>query len=170
MKSNISQSNHYYFLWFLYFISSFSFGQIRLETPNFIRFNIENNTILEAGSDFKNQQETSVNGIILSVNILPNDTENVFYKNWHIDINRNDIDWHSNLILQIKRTGNGSSDFGKTLNNGEIYQNIELNPTTLFSGSGWVNNIPLQLQLSGISAVLPAKSYATEIILTLIDD
>lgn len=170
MMTKNSTPNQLIILCILQLFSLIAAAQISLETPNFIHFNTEACGILEAGADFQNQFETASDAIVLSVAILPNDTENVFFRTWRIDVSRNDIDWHPNLNLAIKRTGNGSSDFDRTVQSGEFYQKIEQNNNFFFNGIGWINSIPLQLELSGISVVLPAKSYATEIIFTLTDD
>ena len=126
--------------------------------------------IYQAGMDFQEEMEFAKDEIILSVTIFPQNLDNVIYHPWQIQISKNDLEWHEGLDLFIRRTGDGKSDYNNKPQNGFYYQKIDSNSTFLFSGQGWINTIPFQLKLSGISVTLPAKSYTTEIIFTLIDN
>ncbi len=145
-------------------------AQINISSNNFITKFVTSGTITEAGMDFQNDLELSANEIILSVTILPQNLDNVIYNSWQIDVRRNDFDWNEALELFIRRTGDGKSDYNSKPQNGDYYQKIELNNSFFFTGQGWIYNIPIQLKITGLSVTLPAKSYSSEIIFTLIDN
>jgi hypothetical protein len=143
-------------------------AQIRISSSSFINKSIPSMAITEAGMDFQEEMEFSTDEIILSVAILPQNLDNVIYHPWQIS--KNDLEWNEALELYIRRTGDGKSDYNNKPVNGYYYQKLDSNSTIFFSGQGWINSIPLQLKITGLSVTLPAKSYATEIIFTLIDN
>ncbi len=145
------------------------YAQIKISSNSYMMKYIPNEFINEAGMDFKETLEYAADEINLSVTILPQNLDNVMYKTWQIQVSRKDLDWDDRLELYIKRTGDGKSDFNNKPQNGTYYQKIESNSTFFFSGTGWIDTIPLQLKIKGLSVTLPAKSYATEIIFTLIE-
>jgi hypothetical protein len=145
-------------------------AQLIIESSNVVNFNILENNIVEAGLDFQNEFSTPSNGILLSINILPQNLQNTTFRNWHIDIKKNDIDWHNDLNLFVRITGNGTSQFNTSVQNGTSYQQIQDFDNLFFNGTGWINNIPVQLQITGISVTIPSKLYVTELIFTLLDD
>jgi len=120
--------------------------------------------------DFQEEIIFSSDEIILSVAILPQNLDNVMYNAWQIQVSKNDLDWHNDLVLWIRRTGDGKSDYNMRPQNGTYYQEVELFNALFFEGQGWISLIPIQLKLTGLSVTLPAKSYSTEIIFTLIDN
>lgn len=88
------------------------------------------------------------------------------YDFWRVDVSREDINWHENLYLYARRTGNGHG-------HGQVYGGssyIELNniDRELFHGRGRLNNIPIQYQLSGVSLQVPPDTYGTTIIFTVV--
>jgi hypothetical protein len=145
-------------------------AQIRISSNSFINKHISSGSIIEAGMDFQNELEFSIDEIILSVTLFPQNLDNVIYNSWQIDVSKNNFEWNEELDLFIRRTGDGKSDYNNKPQNGEIYQKIETNSAIFFTGQGWINSIAIQIKLTGLSVTLPAKSYATEIIFTLIDN
>ncbi len=153
-----------------FFIKHNLVAQIRISSSSFIIKNIPSMAVTEAGMDFQGEIEFSTDEIILSVAILPQNLDNVVHHPWQIHVSKNDIEWNEALEIYIRRTGDGKSDYNNKPQNGFYYQKLDSNSTLLFSGQGWINSIPLQLKITGLSVTLPAKSYATEIIFTLIDN
>jgi hypothetical protein len=144
-------------------------AQIRISSNSFINKSIPSVAITEAGMDFQGEMEFSPDEIILSVAIFPQNLDNVIYNSWQIQVSKNDLEWNETLELFIRRTGDGKSEYNNKPQNGNYYQKIDSNSTFLFSGQGWINSIPLQIKITGLSVTLPVKSYATDIIFTLID-
>lgn len=147
-----------------------SYSQITLETQNNINAHILESSITEVGVDLENTFETGSDETILSVKILPESLNNMLYRSWDINISKNDIDWHNDLKIYVKKTGNGESEFNTTTLGGGVYQKIENYDQYFFEGTGWIENIPLQYKITGISVTVPAKTYTTEIIITLSDN
>jgi hypothetical protein len=145
-------------------------AQIRISSNSFINKSISSVAITEAGMDFHGEMEFSRDEIIMSVAIFPQNLDNVMYRSWQIQVSKNDLEWNEILELYIRRSGDGKSDYNNKPQNGYNYQKIDANSTFLFSGQGWISSIPLQIKITGLSVVLPAKSYATEIVFTLIDN
>jgi hypothetical protein len=145
-------------------------AQIKISSNSFIHKHIPNVAITEAGMDFQREMEFSVDEVILSVAIFPQNVDNAIYNSWQIQVSKNDLEWNEALELYIRRTGDGKSDYNNKPQNGYYYQKIDANSTFLFSGQGWINSIPLQIKITGLSVTLPAKSYVTDIVFTLIDN
>lgn len=125
---------------------------------------------LIAGSNISESLTSADDGYLISVNILPNTVQNNIYNTWHIQVRRNDLSWHPNLNIHLQRTGEGDYYYANTLSGASEYISISSINQTFINGRGWIDNIPFQLKITGISATLPAKSYSTEIVFTLIDD
>lgn len=147
-----------------------TFSQLKITSSSFVSKTISSGFISEAGMDFQEEFLFSSDQIVLSVNILPQNLDNVIYNSWQIQVSKNDLEWNNDLDLWIKRSSDGKSDYNNKPQNGTSYQKVELYNTAFFEGQGWINTIPIQLKISGLSVLLPAKSYTTEIIFTLIDN
>ena len=161
------------FLAFLFSILSSSGQRLMVELNGEIEFDDTQISIQEAGLDFPSSVE-SAPGVEISV--LYNDNSNSKInpnQKWRIHINKSDMIWNSNLTIEGKRTGNGnnvSSKGSAKINDGESYQEITNVPSYFFRGRGEIANIPMQLRLSGISVVLGANSYETNIVFTVYED
>ncbi|MBD3904712.1 hypothetical protein NAL32_16065 [Chryseobacterium sp. Ch-15] len=81
--------------------------------------------------------------------------------------------WNSNLILSAKRTSNGSTIcLVCTMTGGTAYQTVTPTDIELFRLSASAaaisySNIPIQLQLSGVSITIPAATYNSRIVFTI---
>ncbi len=100
--------------------------------------------------------------------------------NWAVDIHKQDSNWHTNLLIDVRRTGDGrcnQTDY--TISGGTGYMNITNTDTEFFYGriSGnldWfgaftVSDVPIQYRIRGVSATLPAQTYTTTIYYTIRD-
>lgn len=162
----------YYILILVYFFHSHQglMAQISIASNTFINKFYPNSSITEAGMDFQNELEFSTNEVVISVAISPQNLENVVYNSWQIHVSKNDVDWNDSLKLYLRRSGSGKSDYNNKPQNGTNYQIVDSSSSYLFEGNGWINSIPIQIKLTGLSVTLPAKSYTTDIIFTLIDN
>lgn len=143
-------------------ISNMAFGQgIELTvTGNWSKM-IAASDISEAGNDYPTSYASNTNQTLLTINP----------KNWNkiitVFVKRNDIAWHNNLNLKVKRTSNGTN--GNTnIVDGLNYQTISNFDAYFFKCIGYHTFIPLQYEITGISVVLPVQSYSTEIMYTVI--
>jgi len=101
--------------------------------------------------------------------------------NWAIDIHRQDAVWHTDLLIEARRTGDGSCNQSSySISGGTGYMNITTTDAEFFSGQisgnlGWlgsfsVTDIPIQYRIRGVSAILPSQAYSTTIYYTIRDD
>lgn len=121
--------------------------------------------ITEAGNNYisgslfsaTNQNTITVNSGILSVA--------------YVYIQKSDTSWNSTLILNAKRTGNGTGVIGFSTSNGTTYQAVTNTPQYFFEtrpGVGTqVSNIPIQYSITGFTVLLPAKAYTTTLLYTV---
>lgn len=126
-------------------------------------------TITEAGSNYSGIYESLPNQIILSASVpllLTNGKVSIHY-------NANPT-WNPNLILSAKRTGDGTTAcLGCSISGGTTYTtiplttDIELFRITAVLALAAYSNIPVQLQLSGVSVTLPATNYNSQIVFTI---
>jgi hypothetical protein len=86
---------------------------------------------------------------------------------WRVDVLRIDSSWHPDLVLSIRRTGNGTGP--GTIAGGTAYLPILTTSQAFVTGSGNLSGIPFQERLSGVSVSIPAGSYATTIQYTVVD-
>ncbi len=113
----------------------------------------------EAGTNFNSTYTSSAGQTFIDI-----DDRNKKY-NWRIDVRKSDLNWNSNLLLYIRRTGNGVTKAGAPLG-GTNFQLLTNTNQYFFHGTRDNFLIPLQYQLTGVSVTLPAQNYSTNIIFT----
>lgn len=125
-------------------------------------------SITEAGSNYSGVYESATNQILLTAEVpllLGSGKVSVSYIS--------DPTWNSNLVLSAKRTGNGTTVCVLcSITGGSAYQAITLTDIELFrivavASLASYSNIPIQLQLSGVSVTIPAATYNSKIIFTI---
>jgi hypothetical protein len=87
--------------------------------------------------------------------------------NWRIDVKRVDSLWNPNMSLAVKRTSDGTGP--GSITGGESYQEIGPTDIAFFSGAGDRSNVPLQMELSGMSLQVAPNTYSTSIVYTVVD-
>lgn len=128
-------------------------------------------SITEAGDNYAGTYESSTSQIILVASVpllLTNGKVSMHYT-------ANPV-WNSNLILSAKRIGDGNTTcVACSISGGTTYTiipptaDIELFRITAVLVLASYSNIPVQLQLSGVSVTLPATSYHSQIVFTISD-
>ena len=115
-----------------------------------------------AGSDLVSTYQSVANlvGISISGAAGVNDS-------WRIDVRRTDVMWGNRLTLFLQRTGTGIGSGSVT--GGNTFQAITDTDATFLSGAGDLSNIPVQLQLQGVSLQVPPNAYLTTITYTVVD-
>ncbi len=114
------------------------------------------------GSALTSTYESASNQVVLSVTGTTGNSAG-----WRIDIHRTDSTWDNRLTFSLKRTGDGLG--GGSILGGTSYQPLGVTSSTFFTGTGDRAGIPLQLKFSGVSVLIPANSYATEITFTVVE-
>ena len=86
--------------------------------------------------------------------------------NWQITVEKDATNWHSNLTLEVRRTGDGTGS--GTISGGTTYVTIPDSPTYVifFVGNKNPNNIPCQYRLHS-DDLCPEASYSTPVIYTI---
>ncbi len=142
-------------------------AQLIVENDTNLHFDVSQVHVNEAGDNFQTELQTGSDELLVGVRFMPNTVENAMYRQWQLSIKKVDYDWPSQLNVWARRTGPGNNDYGHQLLHGETYQALDWEDQFFFSGTGHFDHIPIQFKISGISVTLPAKSYLTEIIITL---
>ncbi|MCT4622006.1 MAG: hypothetical protein N4A46_00185 [Schleiferiaceae bacterium] len=85
---------------------------------------------------------------------------------WKVEAYRVDLNWHNDLKVFIRMTSTGNGP-------GSIYSGFNFTelsnfPTEICNGNGQLNNIKFQFEIRGVSVLIPADTYRTKIIYTLV--
>jgi hypothetical protein len=110
-----------------------------------------------AGSDLTNNYESASGAVTLDVFQTA--------VAWRVDVKRVDTFWHADLVLWVKRTGDGSSPNS----GGTEYMEVTTVDQAFFTGADDSRTIPLQFKLSGVSISVPPDSYSTTIYYTAVE-
>lgn len=124
--------------------------------------------ITEAGTDYAGTYESATNQILLNASVpllLGNAKVSVRYQ-------ANPL-WNTAMTLNIRRTGNGTTVCVLcTITGGTTYQALTLVDVELFRIGAVLalanyNNIPIQLQLTGVSVTIPTATYNSRVVFTI---
>lgn len=124
--------------------------------------------ITEAGNNYSGTYESAANQILLAASVpllLGNAKVSVHYEP--------NPTWHNSLLLAAKRTGNGTTLCVLcTITGGTTYlpftqTDVELFRIQAVLALASYTNIPLQIQLSGVSVTTPVASYNSRIVFTI---
>lgn len=119
-----------------------------------------------AGNDYGSSIVSATNQSFITVSPGGNSNN---YVNINVLVQREDNTWDSNLNLKIRRTSNGTN--GNVIISPLIpFQTISnTSYITLFSCTGTHTSVPLQYEITGISVLLPAQTYSTTVVFTLMN-
>lgn len=125
-------------------------------------------SITEAGSDYSGPYQSAVNQVLLTASIpvlLGSAKVSVHYQA--------NPTWNNSLLLSTRRTGNGTTVcLLCSITGGTNYQTLTLTDVELFritavAALAAYSNIPIQLQLSGVSVTIPAAAYNSRAVFTI---
>ena len=156
----------------LIIFSFISFGQqMEFQVDGNISFDNSGYSISEAGEDYLASIENQ-SSVYFSV-LYTSFWDRLFNSNskWSIHVNKTDVLWDNNLMLEIRRTGNGSNIWGRNVNihDGTRFQVISNTPTYFIRGLREVYNIPISFKISGASVTMGAKQFETNVVITVTD-
>lgn len=150
-------------------ILSFDLKSQRTITVGGTNWTVSIPSITEAGSNYTGIYESDPNQILIGASVpllLGNGKVSVHYTA--------NPTWNSNLVLQARRTGNGTTGcVGCTITGGTSYitvplsTDVELFRITAVLAVASYTNIPVQLQLSGVSVTIPAAAYNSLVVFTI---
>ncbi|GEN77464.1 hypothetical protein [Chryseobacterium hagamense] len=125
--------------------------------------------ITEAGNNYAGTYESAANEILLTATVpllLGSGKVSIHYE-------ANPL-WNSSLVLNARRTGNGTTSCAAcTITGGTNYTivplatDVELFRITAVLALASYTNIPVQLQLTGVSVTIPAATYSSRIVFTI---
>lgn len=157
----------------LVFATQFLYGQeLNFDVEGTWNYTIPANDILEAGHDFSGDYASSPSQIMVSV-YLSGGWIGIWWNyfinyTWQVEVTKNDIDWDPNIGVYIRRTGNGSGiGGGNYISGGNTYMEVTNANQLFFEGGRARLDVPVQLEVRGISVTLPAKNYSTTIVYTV---
>ena len=166
----------------LFFLFSACFGfylvtnaqPLSIEINGTASFSNMQYNVSEAGMDFASSLESESQ---LYINIEYTSIWDKWFNpntKWKINIQKTDVNWHPDIVIETKRTGNGNRPwYGQgsvNIHDGVTYQAITNTPTYFFRGRNEILNIPVSIKLSGISLVMGAQDFETNILLTVYED
>lgn len=115
-----------------------------------------------AGSDLAGSFTSSNKENLITINGTMNKRDN-----WQVSVKRVDTLWDGRMRLFVRRTSNGAGP--GTISGGEAFVPVAQNDVVFFTGAGNLNNIRVQLQVTGTSIELPPNVYTSTIQYTVID-
>lgn len=132
-------------------------------------YTVSASEIIEAGNDFSGTYESNSNQATFTLRLKPNNWNNQIEYTWTIDIMVSDTDWHPDIGLYARVTDRGKG-FGINpyMYGGETYIPVTSTNQQFLYGSAGRRNVRIQYELRDISVTLPAKSYSTTIIYTIV--
>ncbi len=123
--------------------------------------------VIEAGNDFSLFYTSAPDQVYLSAD--KNKAKGNF--KWSFSIHKEDVLWDNTMRLFVKRTGNGTNtsngNGGGLIQGGTAFQEINNTDNFFFSGKKGRVDIPVQYQIQGLSVLIPADNYSTNIVYTL---
>ena len=87
-------------------------------------------------------------------------------KDWRVDVSKVDTNWHTDLVLSVKRTADGIGSGG--ISGGTSYQEVTSIDSEFFRGGKNRKNVTVQLRLSNMSANVPTDTYTTTVYYTVV--
>jgi hypothetical protein len=115
-----------------------------------------------AGTDLIDTYESASNQVTVTISGTTGDSDN-----WRVDVKRTDSTWHNDFTLSVKRTGDGAG--GGSISGGTAYQAVGTSDSAFFSGAGDRSDVPVQLELSGVSVQVAPNTYSTSVTYTVVD-
>ncbi|MCH8541557.1 MAG: hypothetical protein LAT58_12420 [Opitutales bacterium] len=109
-----------------------------------------------AGKDLIPRLSSEPKQIRLSVEAHPE-------ADWHILVYREDLSWDPSLQLDLRQTFQGP-DRGRSIWGGQRFTEVHTERQEWLSGTGPIDDLPLQFRLRGISVQIPPENYQTAII------
>src|SRR6056297_3586725 len=116
-----------------------------------------------AGSDLASDYSSADDSILVSV---PETTGGG--DGWQIQVRREDVLWHGSLDLAVLRTGGGSGT-GSVTGGDVLPLDLSSVDQVFFEGSGDRADIPIRLDLGGVSVLIPLDSYSATLVFTVVD-
>ncbi len=146
----------------LWLTPNICFGQYISITP-VGNSNIDITNINEAGKGYPNNYTTGKKKAKMSVS-FNNASKNQNQK-WQVLISKDDSFWDDELQIWIK--GKKINGVTSGFNQFKQVKNYDID---FLGGKGKVNDIQIEFEIRNISVTIPAESYSTELVFTVIEE
>ena len=103
---------------------------------------------------------SALNAVIVDIDAANNEK-------WLVSVYKSDTNWDTSLHLSIRRTGSGTGS-GKVIG-GDSFQEVTSVSQSFMNGQKALSNIPVQVQISGVSYQISPDTYGTTITYTITD-
>jgi hypothetical protein len=87
---------------------------------------------------------------------------------WRIDVHRSDVSWPAALVLEVRRTTDGTGS--GSISGGTAFVSLDGSDRQFFLGTGDRNDVSIQSRVSGMSVGVAPGTYATTVVLTVVDE
>lgn len=127
---------------------------------------------LRAGEDFMSTMTSDEDQSKITIEVGPANFYYMFINSWSLSVERSGGKWDNDLDLFIRRTGSGQSAgfFFSNISGGESFVQINRSSREFFSGNGYRYDVPIQIEIRGISLTIPTDTYSTDLIFTVLDN
>jgi len=125
---------------------------------------LKSSNITSAGDDYEQFYLSGTKQTRITITPIPNSKYNRENMAFKVFVNKEDVEWHSDLVIEAKLTSTNHGNYS-----GTSFQAITNNSSFFFSTIGKQKNLPIQYKISGLSVTIPAEIYSTEIIYTVLN-
>jgi len=164
MRKIVKISGMFFIILSFVFFSASAVRAIEINTTGIWSLSITASDLTgAAGSNLKSEYESDSDQVSLTISDVVGESS------WRIDVKRDNLYWSElpeNPKLSLKRTGIGT---GGSVSGGEAYLQLSSEYQTLFSGSGNVSDIKVQLKISNISVQTSVGDYSTTVYYTVVE-
>lgn len=112
-----------------------------------------------AGSDLVAQYPSASNQVIVDITQTN--------RPWTVTIRGTVTNWHSDMRVWVRRTGDGNGHPLGSIQGGTSWQQVTLTDQYFFEGTRRRINVPIQLGVNGVSLQIPPDTYSSTIIYTV---
>lgn len=157
-------------IWLILIVSADSFGQSFSVSGSGYSFSLTAADISDAGLDFSPTYTSLPNQTSATVTGYPTGGfaflfQCIFFGacDYQVFVEKSDINWDPNLTVSILRTG------GNNVNGGLSFIPITNTPQLFYNGTGNSGVVNYQYRVEGVSVLIPADSYSTDIVFTFFE-
>jgi hypothetical protein len=88
-------------------------------------------------------------------------------KSWEVNVSKSDTNWHPDLGLSVRRTGPGTGE--GSISGGTSWLEVNSIPQEFFTGMSKRDDVPVQLEVTGMSVNVPPDDYVTTVIYEIVE-
>ena len=109
-----------------------------------------------AGTDLNSTYQSAADAVKINISATAN---------WRVDVKKINGNWHSSLLLSVKRSSDGTG--AGSISGGTAYLEVTDIDQSFFSGNKSRNNVCVQFRLTGVSIQVPPGVYTATVYYTV---